>query len=159
MPPKTPPLSAPTGKAEMPAVVREDGIAKDEWLRLAPQLELLGLIDPTNQQLFAGYCLSFSLYVRAKRQVLKEGFTYKPGGEKGGKGQIKKHPAFEAMRAAGAEMRKFGIEFGITPASRGKVTAATLQPTLPGVPEKPNAPEMGGENNERFFGSVPPTLN
>ncbi len=144
----------------MPAVVREDKIAMAEWVRLAPQLELLGLIDPTNQQLFAGYCLSFSLYVRAKRQVLKEGFTYKPGGEKDGKGQIKKHPAFEAMRAAGGEMRKFGIEFGITPASRSKVTPAALQPTLPGVAEKPKAPMMGSDDNERFFGTgTTPTLN
>jgi len=138
----------------MPAVVREDSIAKLEWLRLAPQLELLGLIDPTNQQLFGGYCLSYSLYVRAKRQVLKEGFTYK-----GDSGQIKKHPAFEAMRAAGSEMRKFGIEFGITPASRSKVTPATLQPTLPGVPEKPKAPAMPGDDNERFFGTGSTALN
>lgn len=137
-----------TSAAVMPAVVREDAIAKAEWQRLAPQLELLGLIDSSNQQSFAGYCLSWALFVRAKREIAKDGFTYRTES-----GQIKKHPAFEAMRAAGSEMRKFAVEHGITPASRTRAQPFT-QPTLPGVPEKPGAPNMPADDNEKFFGTA-----
>ena len=99
----------------MPLVVQRDQMARAEWERLAPPLELLALIDSQNQQLFAAYCLSWSIYCKAQAQLLREGFTYKVKN-----GQRKKHPAFEAMRAAGAEMRKFAIEFGITPASTSR---------------------------------------
>src|SRR5689334_8282629 len=99
------PPSAPTGEAEMPPMVREDSIARAEWERLAPALKLLGLIDASNQQTFASYCTNHAIEVRCKRQILKEGVTYKTEG-----GQIKKHPAFDIMRQAGSEKRKFAIE-------------------------------------------------
>lgn len=157
---RLPKVATPTesGKAAMPLVVKRDSIAREEWDRLAPQLELLALIDSQNQQLFAAYCLSWSMYCKAQAQVLREGFTYRAKN-----GQRKKHPAFEAMRAAGAEMRKFGIEFGITPASRAKVTPGA-QPNLPGIPPKPDQPTMppgaaGTTGNERFFGPGPTTVN
>lgn len=135
---------APKGRASMPSVVKSDQIAAAEWRRLAPQLELLGLVDSSNQQLFAGYCLSWSLFVRAKGEIQRDGFTYRTTS-----GQIKKHPAFEAMRAAGSEMRKFAIEHGISPASRGRVTASPQMP-LPGVPAKPDAPRAP-DDPDRFF--------
>jgi P27 family predicted phage terminase small subunit len=138
----------------MPGVVREDRIAADEWRRLEPQLKLLGLVDATNQQSFAAYCLSWSLFVKAKRAIAKEGFTYKTKS-----GQIKKHPAFEAMRAAGSEMRKFAIEHGITPASRGRANPISPQPGLPGVPPKPQQPTTEADDNERFFGPRSTALN
>ena len=138
-------VSVPKGAAAMPAVVKADSVAKSEWTRLAPQLELLGLLDSSNQQLFAGYCLSWSIFVRARHQILREGFTYKTDS-----GQIKKHPAFEAMKAAGAEMRRFAIEHGISPASRTRVTT-TPQLPLPGVPDKPNAPQTPADDTEKFF--------
>lgn len=144
----------PTDDATMPKIVREDKEARAEWKRLAPQLQLLGLIDATNQQSFAAYCLNWSLFLRAKRQVEQDGMTFKTDS-----GQIKAHPAFQAMRAAGSEMRKFATEHGITPSSRARATPAVRQPTLPGVPEKPAAPTTpAGDDNDRFFGSSTPPL-
>ena len=59
-----------SGDAAAPPIVREDPIARAEWRRLAPSLKLLGLIDATNQQSFAAYCLSWSLFVQAKNFTL-----------------------------------------------------------------------------------------
>lgn len=152
-PPKKPP-SPPSDKAEMPSFVRRDPIARAEWDRLCPKLELLGLIDATNQQTFAAYCLNLAVMVRAKQQVLKEGFTFKTE-----TGQRKKHPAFEVMRAAGAEMRKFCVEHGITPASRARAQPFSPQPQLPGMPAKPEVPTTPADDNERFFGTGSTAVN
>lgn len=150
--PIKPMTKAAAGDATMPSIVREDKIAAAEWRRLAPQLNLLGLIDASNQQTFAAYCLSWSLFVQAKRQIQTEGFTYKTDS-----GQIKKHPAYEAMRSSGAEMRKFGAEHGISPISRSRAQPSIRQGSLPGVPEKPSAPTTPpGDDNDRFFGGGAP---
>jgi P27 family predicted phage terminase small subunit len=141
-------VKPPPGKAIMPDVVAEDLVARAEWERLGPQLELLGLLSPVDQQTFAGYCLAYSMFVQAKRQLVTDGFVYKTSS-----GQIKKHPILDAMMKAGAEMRKFGIEHGITPSSRTKVTPLSPQPTLPGVPEKPQHPNAP-EEAVRFFGNA-----
>lgn len=136
----------------MPKMVQDDPIARGEWRRLAPKLKLLGLIDDTNQDTFASYCVNHALERRAKEQLQKEGITYRTAG-----GQIKKHPAFEIMRQAGAEKRKFALEHGITPASRTRAQPTLpTQPSLPGMPEKPDAPHLPADDNEKFFAGRSP---
>jgi P27 family predicted phage terminase small subunit len=121
--------------------------AKREWQRMAPELELLGLLSSIDQQSFAAYCHSYALFRQAAADVAANGITYRTDG-----GQVKKNPAVEIMRQAGAEMRKFMVEHGLTPATRARVQPLSPQMGLPGIPEKPSVPKPQ-EDNDRFFGA------
>jgi P27 family predicted phage terminase small subunit len=140
----------PDGQAKCPDWMGD--IAREEWKRLQSSMQLLGLLSTVDQQCFAAYCDSYERYVTARQQVATEGMTFRTTS-----GQVKKHPAVGIMREAMIEMRKFAIEYGLTPASRTKVAAAHVQqPQLPGMPPKPDMPSAA-DSDDRFFGAGPST--
>lgn len=137
----------PQGLATCPTWL--DKTAREEWKRLASQLELLGLLSSIDQGAFAGYCNAYSMWVRANRVLQRKGFTYDHNG------LVKKRPEVGISEAALREMRKYAQEFGMTPSSRSKVSAVAGQLRLPGVPEPPALPNAGADPNTRFFGDSP----
>jgi P27 family predicted phage terminase small subunit len=138
----------PQGLASCPTWLAP--IAKTEWRRLASELELLGLLGSTDQAALAGYCTAYANLVKAQKVINKNGFTYSHNGLQ------KKRPEVQIAQDAMREMRKYAQEFGMTPSSRSKVS--TNQLPLPGVPDRPKAPQLpgvsaDGDPNDRFFGS------
>jgi P27 family predicted phage terminase small subunit len=102
-----------------------DDFAKEEWNRLAPELETLGLLAQVDMAAFAAYCSNYSTWRQADEIIKNDGLVisiYEVDAE--GKKvliRIKKHPAVAIRSDAFEKMKAFLIEFGFTPASRSRV--------------------------------------
>jgi P27 family predicted phage terminase small subunit len=93
-----------------------DPIAVYEWERIGPSLIEKRVLTAMDLAAFSGYCLNVARMVKAERLVAKEGLVVDgPMGEKA-------HPAVMIARQSEAEVLKFAKEFGITPASRTRVS-------------------------------------
>ena len=94
-----------------------DNSALEEWNRVAPDLESAGVCAPVENSMLAAYCLAVSHLRKAQAEVFRDGVTYMS--EQG----PKKHPAMTVIKDCQSTIRQFAAEFGMTPASRSKVSA------------------------------------
>jgi len=92
-----------------------DREAKAEWRRVVPELARLKLLSRMTRASLASYCEAWSAFVEATKIVHEEGVVCE-----GRSGQMV-HPAFKAQMAASAELRRWAIEYALTPASEQKV--------------------------------------
>ena len=105
--------------------------AQTEWKRLAKPLWEAGLLDALSRAPFTAYCQAYGEMVIAQEFLNQARLE---AGELGGmlvrteKGNLIQHPMLSICRRAAADVVKFGSEFGITPASRERVT-----PLAPGA--------------------------
>lgn len=102
-----------------------DDFSREEWNRLAPELERLGLLAQVDMAAFAAYCSNYSAWRQADEIIKESGLVVKTfTTDKDGNvllGTIKKHPAVAIRSDAFEKMKAFLIEFGFTPASRSRV--------------------------------------
>lgn len=94
--------------------------AKREWRRIVPELVRLGLVAEVDRAALAAYCQAYATWWRMERDIDEHGDV-----------QISARSGLEsarpqvAMRDKALEtMRKFLVEFGLTPSSRTRVSAA-----------------------------------
>lgn len=112
--------------------------AKREWRRVTPQLTKLGLLTLIDFAALEGYCLSYARAIEAEIKLSAEGLTIESHSEKQTATvmsittTIKKNPAATVAHEAWARVRAFASEFGLTPASRPKLTGAIV-----GKPDSP----------------------
>jgi P27 family predicted phage terminase small subunit len=113
--------------------------AAEEWLRISKELFYLGLISQLDRAALAAYCQSYGEWVRYTKLVRQFGDVVKtPNG----------YPVLSpykilADRALAAAI-KYGMEFGLTPASRSRISGpAGDQMPLPFDPD--------GESDEASF--------
>ena len=98
--------------------------ARAEWKRLAPQLELLGILTEIDMAMFASYCAAVGKLVWAEKHIKKN----RKGNEAAG-GMITKTPAGAWQTSPYVwiynksleQIRSFGSEFGLSPSSRTKI--------------------------------------
>ena len=96
-------------------------LARKAWHELVPYLRGMGVLTRADRVALALLCDSLASYVTAKRTVQEVGGTYETENEHGAK-MIRKHPAVE-IGAANSQFAKTMLgEFGLTPASRSKVS-------------------------------------
>jgi P27 family predicted phage terminase small subunit len=108
-----------------------DGIGRFEWHRVGPELIAKQLLADVDLAAFTLYCMNISRVIAAERMIADEGLTtWSQSGAKA-------HPAVMIARQAGAEVRKFAQEFGMTPSARTRVKATS--PEKPGD-QKPDDP-------------------
>jgi P27 family predicted phage terminase small subunit len=95
------------------------GLAKKEWKRLVPELLALGLLTKIDRAALAAYCQCWARWVEAEEKLKVEGLT------------IKTPSGFEQPSAwltiankALALLRAYAAEFGLSPATRARVSAA-----------------------------------
>jgi P27 family predicted phage terminase small subunit len=102
-----------------------DDFAKEEWKRLAPELERLGLLAQVDMAAFAAYCSNYSTWRQADEIIKESGLVVKTFTTDNDGNvlleTIKKHPAVAIRSDAFEKMKAFLIEFGFTPASRSRV--------------------------------------
>jgi len=92
--------------------------AKREFMRIAPELKALGILSKIDRAALVGYCQAWARFKDAEVLIQKSGYIITT--EKGNEIQ---HPAVGIANKAMDEMRKFLVEFGMSPASRPKVSA------------------------------------
>lgn len=137
-----------------------DEEAQIEWKRVAPLLEKVRVLFDPDKAMLADYCAAHSLAVKATIAYQTEGlmqeklFAEMYKGRKKDLSQTeklhlligKKHPMIKVAQEARAQAMRLGAEFGLSPASRTRVSA---------VPEE--TPESAASKSEDFlFG--PPKL-
>lgn len=105
-----------------------DVVAKREWRRIALELEQLGLLTRIDRAALAAYCQAWARWRQAEAAIAARIRSAREGGdptgglvfetEKGYQGPI---PELGIAKTAMAQIRAFGSEFGLTPASRSRV--------------------------------------
>jgi P27 family predicted phage terminase small subunit len=91
------------------------GLAREEWLRIAPEVHRLGLLTAADLHPFAVYCIAFERWVKAEEQVADD-FTIVTE-----KGNVIQNPVLGVARRAALDMLRAAAEFGLTPASRSRI--------------------------------------
>lgn len=104
------------GEPEAPASVQGDAVALAEWRRIVPELMRVNLLSECDAAALASYCSAYSLYQAAAKSVAKDGILLI------GTMGVRKNPAVGVMLDAWKAVRAFASEFGLSPASRSKVT-------------------------------------
>ena len=93
-------------------------VAVEEWDRVVPELERLGLLTIVDGGALAAYCESYALFVAAAIDVRERGPLI-PGQR--GRGELVRNPSVQSMRDAAATMRSYASEFGLTPQARARM--------------------------------------
>lgn len=91
--------------------------AAAEWERVVPELDRLRLLSRVTRSSLVGYCETWETFVTATKALHAEGLVYEA------KQGLIPHPMVNIQRQAGAELRRWAVEYGLTPASEQKVRA------------------------------------
>ena len=132
-----PGVKEPAPKRGIPAVPAHlSGEAKAEWHRIARELNTIGLLTRIDRAALAGYCQAWADWVEAEDQLAKYGKVVKSPvrtvtRRKHGSGDeetehmggVPMASPFLSIRNRALEfMHKFLVEFGMTPASRSRIS-------------------------------------
>ena len=100
-----------------PAPSYLNNIGKREWKRIAKELHGLGLLTNLDKTALAGYCQCYVMYIDATKKIQEQGVLVKAQS-----GFPMQSPYVSIANKAMVEMRKWLLEFGMTPSSRSKIT-------------------------------------
>jgi len=96
-----------------------DKEAKQEWRRMAKELEPLGILTNLDKAVFAIYCQAFSTWAQATRKISEMGMVrITPNGF------TEQNPYFPIANKAKEQMIRALVEMGMTPSSRSRVKAS-----------------------------------
>jgi len=95
------------------------GEARAEWKRIYPELQAMGLISLIDRAALAVYCQAWERWVKYSKIVEEKGELYKTQS-----GNVITSPALWVANKAAEQMHKFLTEFGMTPASRSRLTTS-----------------------------------
>jgi P27 family predicted phage terminase small subunit len=93
-----------------------EGVARAEWLRLAPLLLSNGLLTVLDSDALGMYCHAFAQWQDATRKLATEGTVVKSKN-----GFLAVSPYIHVASKASITMRALMVEFGLTPSARTKV--------------------------------------
>jgi P27 family predicted phage terminase small subunit len=93
-----------------------DKIAKQEWKRISKELTVCGLLTAVDRAALTGYCLCWSRLARAEAHVQNLGEIVRTA-----TGDVIPNPWLGVVNRCLDQMRKYLIEFGMTPASRSRI--------------------------------------
>lgn len=91
--------------------------AKREWRRVGPELERLGLLTRLDSAAFALFCQALADVERITSIINGEGDVIA-----GHRGIERKHPLLPRLAQTQEVVRRFAVEFGMTPASRSRLS-------------------------------------
>ena len=93
-----------------------DDYAKEEWARVMPELERLGLLTFVDETAFAAYCQEYDRWRKAEEHIKKYGIMMVTKSK-----NIIQHPAVGVANTAISLMHKYLVEFGMTPVARTRL--------------------------------------
>lgn len=105
----------PSGIPDCPDHLDDD--AKAEWRRISAELSALGLLTIIDRAALSAYCQSWSRWMKAEANIAKHGLVVKSPKS----GYPIQNPFVTVANTALDSMRKFLVEFGMTPASRARL--------------------------------------
>lgn len=100
-----------------------DDAAREEWTRMEGLLEPLGLVSQLDRAALGAYCAAYSHWLAAEGALKSHGMLIKSPS-----GYPMVSPYFSIASKTMNEMRLLLQEFGLSPASRTRVTAMPPEP-------------------------------
>jgi P27 family predicted phage terminase small subunit len=94
-----------------------DEVAQEEWHRTVKVLDEMGLLSRADRTALVAYCNTYSRWIDAEQKVKQHGAIVKSPA----KGFPMKSPYLTVADQALEIMRKFMVEFGLTPSSRSRI--------------------------------------
>jgi P27 family predicted phage terminase small subunit len=111
-------VNEPKPATEMPVVPEYlSEVANAEWTRMSELLLRLGLLTTLDWTALAAYCTVYARWVEAEAAVKKTGVVVKAPS-----GYPMISPYYTVANQCLNQMRMFMIEFGLTPASRSRIS-------------------------------------
>lgn len=102
------------------------GYALEEWRRITPELHRMRLLSLVDINALAAYCLSYERWRTAEELAKVRGLVI----EKRGK-LDRVNPLIALAERSAAQMVRYASEFGLTPASRSRITSGIGEPRPP----------------------------
>lgn len=96
--------------------------AKKGWRRLAPQLHRLRVLTEVDGDALAAYCQTYSRWKDAEQFIAKHGAVYPLRDDSGRIKCMQQVPQVSIARTLLLVLRAYQQEFGLTPASRSRVS-------------------------------------
>ena len=142
-------IQAPSGVPEVANFMRYGGsgpklamLAREEWDRITPHLLKIGLLSVLDRAALTNYCFYWALDCYAAEKLVELGDAGLVESTQSG---FKQMGAWLQIKNRASMMSKqFLAEFGLSPASRGRVSASDPQGDLPGIEGKPTEGGWGG---------------
>ena len=94
-----------------------DAYAKAEWRYMAGELQRLGLLTKVDRAAFEAYCQTYSVWRRAHKVLREKGLTFETES-----GYVQQRPEVAIADRAVKAMKSLLTEFGMTPASRSRIS-------------------------------------
>ena len=95
--------------------------AREEWLRVSPELERMGLLTRVDMAALAAYAQSYAHYVEAERLIREHGLTVAIRDDKGILKSVLPVPEVNISLKMLDKIRAFAGEFGFTPSARSRI--------------------------------------
>lgn len=113
------PADAPAALKGRPACPDHlDVIARQEWDRIVPELEELGVLSRTDGAALVLYCSTYSRWRSALDEIKAKGLLVPA------KVGVRVNPAVAIAASCEAQMARMLAEFGCTPSSRSRVVGS-----------------------------------
>lgn len=119
---------APPSRPTCPDHLRNDAIAANEWDSVCNQLEILGVLSTVDVVLLELYSKTYSRYRHAEAQIDKFGEVLISPNTK----TPMVSPYYTARNRYAADLSKYLIELGLTPAARARMRVDVTE-------QKPNS--------------------
>ena len=112
----------PEGIPDCPEMLGDE--ARAEWFRISQALQEMGILTKADRSALAAYCMAYGRWVEAEENVKRFGTIVKSPN----KGFPMKSPYLTVADQAMENMRKFLVEFGLTPSSRSRIKVPDAAP-------------------------------
>lgn len=98
---------------------KENSIALKEWKRIAPELLEANVLTKIDRTAIVAYCMCYQRWIQAEEAIKIDGLVSYSEKSR----TIYQSPYVSISNQALIQMRAFMAEFGMTPATRGKIQA------------------------------------
>jgi P27 family predicted phage terminase small subunit len=126
-----------------------DAVARNEWIRIGPELMKLGLLTVADMAAFVTYCLSYSRLVAATKSLKKAKTMFHEYTNKAGATNFVARPEIIVIQKESMVIKAFCAEFGMTPAARTRMEAPMVIPPGGAAPAEPKDSFRGYLNGQR----------
>lgn len=107
-------MELPVETPDVPEWLDDEG--RKEWARVVPMLEEAKVLSAIDRVALGNYCAAVSLAIKATREYQKYGVALTKNK------RVYTHPMIKVAQEARAQALRIGAEFGLTPASRTRVS-------------------------------------
>jgi len=91
-------------------------VAKQEWRRIIPQLDEMGILAKCDRAVISAYCQTWQRWMELEKAVEEHGFTYTTAF-----GQVCQRPEVALASKAAALLKQLAAELGLSPSARSRV--------------------------------------